>query len=431
MKKVLIISPNWPPIAYPDMQRVRMASAHFRGLGWEPLILAVTPELQGGVRDPLLAETLPDNLMIRYAGAIPAWITKWIGISNVGIRSIFHFATTGSHIIRQMKPDIIFFSTTMFVLFILGPYWLKRHSVPYILDFQDPWVNDPETDSGGWTLKRRLVNYIARFLEPMTIRHAAAIVCVSPDYPVMLARRYPDVKMDRYTVLPFGATTKDMQVLLSANVKQNIYDPKDGCCHWVYTGVINPDMELALRAFCMALKRALIETPGQFEKLRVHFIGTNYADHQHVMSVQNLAHECGVGDIIMESPERIAYFEALQCLNQADALIATGASHAGYTASKIYPYILFRKPLLGIFHQNSSVVQVFEETQCGTLVKFGNNESVQSISEKIFKTWFHGVCAQAPQTDWNNFRKYTSEVMSEKLCSVFEKSLQDNSKNIH
>ena len=56
VKKVLIVSPHFPPINAPDMQRVRLALPYLRELGWEPTVIAVGPDLvEGGVRDPLLA----------------------------------------------------------------------------------------------------------------------------------------------------------------------------------------------------------------------------------------------------------------------------------------------------------------------------------------------------------------------------------------
>jgi len=41
MKRVLIVSPNFPPINAPDMQRVRMSLPFYRDNGWEPVVLAV------------------------------------------------------------------------------------------------------------------------------------------------------------------------------------------------------------------------------------------------------------------------------------------------------------------------------------------------------------------------------------------------------
>ena len=41
MPRLLIISPHFPPINAPDMQRVRMSLPHFVDAGWEVVVLTV------------------------------------------------------------------------------------------------------------------------------------------------------------------------------------------------------------------------------------------------------------------------------------------------------------------------------------------------------------------------------------------------------
>src|SRR5688572_22444428 len=84
MKKVLIVSPHFPPINAPDMQRVRLALPFLRASGWEPTVLAVAPEMvEGGVRDGWLEATYPAEVrVIRVSGIDPAK-TRWVGIGNL------------------------------------------------------------------------------------------------------------------------------------------------------------------------------------------------------------------------------------------------------------------------------------------------------------------------------------------------------------
>ena len=52
MKKLLIVSPHFPPINAPDMQRIRMSLPYYRKCGWDPVVLTVDDDLQDGVREP-------------------------------------------------------------------------------------------------------------------------------------------------------------------------------------------------------------------------------------------------------------------------------------------------------------------------------------------------------------------------------------------
>lgn len=404
------------------MQRARMACAHFREFGWEPLVLTVNPDAQIGPKDPLLVETLPKDLKVWRAASLPVSFTRLVGMKNVGLRSYAQLCRLGARIIAEEHPSVVFFSTTMFALFALGPRWLAKFGVPYVLDFQDPWVSGhalpPLTSIGA--IKRRAVDLLARAQEPAVVRKAAHIVCVSPAYPAMLRARYPDVPAERFTVLPFAAAASDMELAENAGVTQPVYDPKDGFVHWVYAGVAAPEMARAARAFFLALARARAGDPTRMRRVRVHLIGTDYsADGRRTF--EPIAAECGVGDIVAERPQRVTYFESLRCLQQADALLVFGSDDPGYTASKVYPYALARKPLLALCHEQSTVVQVVNGTRCGTLVKFASDDPAPAIAERLLRDWFGAGAWSVPDTDWTRFERYSARSMTQILCSVFKR----------
>ena len=48
----------------------------------------------------------------------------------------------------QPEVDLIFFSTTQFDAFSLGPTWKRKFGVPYVLDYHDPWVNNYYRETG-------------------------------------------------------------------------------------------------------------------------------------------------------------------------------------------------------------------------------------------------------------------------------------------
>ena len=104
-----------------------MALPYFAEFGWEPLILKINPDEQEGIKDPDLCRTVPEHIKTWQAGCLPLWLTKWTGLRNVGLRSFCHLARLGDRIIQTEKPQVVFFSTTMFPLMTLGRYWQRRH----------------------------------------------------------------------------------------------------------------------------------------------------------------------------------------------------------------------------------------------------------------------------------------------------------------
>ncbi|BAZ03604.1 hypothetical protein [Calothrix sp. NIES-3974] len=428
-KKVLIVTPNWPPVSYPDMHRARMSVSFFGEFGWEPLILKVDPNEQEGIKDEILERTIPTNTRIWQAGCIKKTWTQWFGLRNVGLRSFFHLADLGSKIIEKEKPDVVFFSTTMFPLMSLGIYWYYRHGISYVLDFQDPWLSDyygnlSQDRKSRRNLKYKLSQVMAKFLESLTLRKVCHVISVSPEYPKTLCQRYGWLCGEQFSVLPFGAAENDFELLPNLNIKQNIFNPNDGKLHWVYVGRAGQDMALALRCLFLAIQTERRRNPNLWQKVQLHFVGTSYAPGDRATkTVEPIAQEFGVEDLVMEHPHRIPYFEALQVLADSDSIIMIGSDDPSYTASKLYPYILSRKPILAIFHHQSSVVDILQRCQAGQTVTFKSESQPENLLPQIISqlNWLLSLPKGfKPPTNWSAFQPYTSREMTRKLCSIFD-----------
>ena len=100
LRRVLIVSPHFPPINAPDLQRVRMSLPHYRACGWEPIVLCVGDAWQDGVREPGLADTLPPDIRIVRVPALPRRWTRLLGVGNLGLRCWPHFLFAGARLLR-------------------------------------------------------------------------------------------------------------------------------------------------------------------------------------------------------------------------------------------------------------------------------------------------------------------------------------------
>src|SRR5689334_19185446 len=133
MRRVLIVSPHFPPTSAPDMHRVRVSLPFFEENGWKPFVLAVKPEALEMPVDPLLAEALPSNVPVVRTAAIPARWTRRLGFSSVAFRAFAELYRHGVRIIRDQNIDLVYLSTTAFPLMVLGRLWKARLGVPYVL----------------------------------------------------------------------------------------------------------------------------------------------------------------------------------------------------------------------------------------------------------------------------------------------------------
>ena len=406
------------------MHRVRTSLPFFRDYGYDPLVLALDPSDSHVLQDVRLEATVPSDIRVWRVRSTSTRAARMLGVRNAALRAVPQLASMGARVIADENIALVYFSTTAFPVMTLGRYWRARFGVPYVLDFQDLWLNDyyarMHVRPPGGRLKYGAAHTLARVLEPATLRAASHVISVSPAYPAVLRRRYAWLRPDQFTVLPFGAPVRDFEMLRNSRDKQNVFDPTDGCEHWVYVGRGGDDMQRSLESLFLALRRARDEQPTRFGRVRLHFIGTDYAEAgRGRKTVEPVAAACGVSDLVEERTARVPYFDALRCLADAHMLLAIGSDDSRYTASKLFPYVLAAKPLLAIFHERSSVVDVLRRTHAGTLVTFVDGEPAATIADRVVDAAFRRPL-EAPATDWRAFDAYTAREMTRRQCAVFD-----------
>jgi hypothetical protein len=425
MKNVLIVSPHFPPVDLPDMHRVRVCLPYFREFGWRATVLTVAPKFVEGSREPLLAEYLPADTAIARTCALPARWTRKAGLGNLGLRAFPFLYSAGSRLMARASFDLVYFSTTVFTSIPLGRMWKRRFGVPFVVDMQDPWVNDyydqhPEVQKPP---KHGIASRLHRALEPWSMPAADGLIAVSGAYIDTLADRYPALRRKPCMVLPFGAAPGDFAGLRQTPQVNRFFDPADGKIHAVYIGRGGQDMWTALRLVFSGLQAGLRESPELFGKLRLHFIGTDYAPAERSRkNIEPLAESMGVLEHVREHPQRIPYFEGLQMLLDAHMLLLPGSDDPRYTPSKLYPYILARKPLLAVLHENSGACDVLRATGAGRTIAFGG---AQDKAAELYRTWQEILTnlTAIPETNWSAFEPFTSREMTRRQCEFFERVL--------
>ena len=135
-----------------------------------------------------------------------------------------------------------------------------------------------------------------------------------------------------------------------------------------------PDGYETVRALFRAVNHLRREQPVPYARLRLHFFGTTYDPTATEGLVMPVAREEGTADIVDEHPRRIPYVDALNVLTSADGILALGSTLHHYTASKIFPAILARRPLIAVYHEVSTVCDIMRATRAGELVTYGDTE---------------------------------------------------------
>lgn len=379
-----------------------MMLPHLRALGWEPVVLAVHPDsVEGAVVEPLLERTYPADIrVIRVRGIRPA-LTRRLGFGSLWWRCGDALRKAGDALLAEGKFDLVFFSTTQFDAFTLGLRWKKRFGVPFVIDYQDPWVNDYYRETGvrppGGPLKFWLSQFTARRREPRVLRAAAGVVSVSEAYGKALRARYPWLADSPMQTVPFGASALDMEQARLHPPAASLVPFGDGLVHHVYAGRCGDDMRVALTVLFRAFALFLKTHPDAAARHRFHFIGTDYAPEPlRRQRVIPLAEQQGVARFVSEHCGRVPYFDALNYLAGADALVLVGSDDAAYSASKLYPCLLAGRPLLTIAHAASPMTSLAREQGLPATYGFQEAAEIDALAGRVHREWFAENGYQVP-----------------------------------
>jgi glycosyltransferase involved in cell wall biosynthesis len=377
--RLLIVSANFPPVNTPDMQRVRMSLPHFVDAGWEVVVLTVDDRDPLAPLEPELLQTIPAAVRIVRAHAWSRRWTRWLGLNNLGLRTLPFLFLAGRRLLRETPFDLVYFSTTQFILLPLGRAWRMEFGVPYVIDLQDPWLNDYYSQPGaprppgGW--KYLFAHGSARLLEGWTLARAAHVISVSEAYLATLRRRYPWFGPEAGSVLTFGAPDADFALARKKFAAAPRLLPAGANLSIAYAGRLGPDMIPALDILFAALAR-LRDRPRRFE---LFFYGTSYAAAgEGVATTTALAGRHGLSDLVHEFPARIGYIDSLRIMLETDLALLLGSEDSSYSPSKLYPTLLAGKPIIAIAPARTVLAARIEELGGAALVTFDSRQGADT-----------------------------------------------------
>jgi hypothetical protein len=260
----------------------------------------------------------------------------------------------------------------------------RRFNVPFILDYQDPWVGAWGSEVGGGKdgavdARSRATRAFAERLEPRVLHAADAVTAVS-------ARTYQDafvrtgVSSHIAAEIPIGWDAADLNAV--ARRQSRTFIPNDGRINICYTGTVLPLGVATLRTV-LAAARALIERhPLLADRIRFYFFGTSNQTTGAEPRVVPHARELGVEHLVCEQPARLDYLDALEALRQASALLLLGSSEPHYTPSKVFPALLASRPMLAVYRRESTVVDMLKRAApppAAHLITFDESRRIESL----------------------------------------------------
>jgi hypothetical protein len=400
------------------MQRVRMSLPYIKEFNWEAEVVACHPRYYEGSIDELLLDTIPKETKIHYVNALSKKYTSKLGLGSLALRSLWFYKKKVNQLLKENKFDLIYFSTTQFPVCILGSYWKKKFDIPYVIDMQDPWHSNYYQDKPK---NERPAKYwfsyrLNKYLEPIAMKKVDGIIAVSEQYHKDLTSRY-HLNIPCATIT-FGAFERDIDIARENVQKYPSVIKKSNKIEVGYIGRGGYDMQNAIKVLFAALKKGKKQEPEYYNQFKLNFLGTSYAPKgMGKKTIAPLANKFDLDDMVNEETDRLPFYQTINSLADFDILFICGSNDPKYTASKIYPYLLLEKPLLAIFHEESSVVNILKACSNATVVTFQDTEEIQF--EKIL-TFFKNYTQISYNLNRENFSPYTAKEMTRKQCELFK-----------
>lgn len=424
MKRAAVVSPYFPPGSPACVQRARLIVNHLPRFGWRPTVFCVDELFHEQPLDPELTSLVASSVRVRKVSALPARMTRLCGVGDVALRAYFRLRRALRRFFDEEGGDLLFVTVLPGYAALLGPYLRKHCRVPFVLDYQDPWVSDwgaglPLLSKGG------LAHRLAKFLEPRVLPYADAVTAVSQGTCDGIRVRYPKMPPERFSVFPIGGEPADFAAVEKhprpVPLLDGTADRFNLCC----VGTVWPKATATLRAVLAAAAELRRRQPERGRRLLLHFVGTSGGGGDESPRVVPLAEEYGVADAVRETPRRLPYLDALALMKRADALLAFGSDEPHYTASRIFPLLLSRRPTAAVYHRASSVCEILRDMEEAALITFDEQQPaatcVGKIAALLERLVEKGRVPDAPSRN-EKLKPYLAENIAAGFAEVFDRA---------
>ena len=424
LKKILIISPHFPPSNLTAVHRARLFSQYLPEFGWEPIILTVDEKYYEERPDYDLLKLVNKDLRIEKVSAMKVFIPRIIG--DIGLRAFISMYRKAKRIIRDENIDFLYIIIPSFYGALWGRMLYNKTGIRYGIDYIDPWVHvfpgGDKAFSRAWFATK-----FSKILEPIAVKKASLISGVAESYYSDVFQRNKSLhKSCNAVTLPPAAEENDYVQIKEMKFKNKLFVKKGGKIQLVYAGAMLPKAYAPLEQIFITLAN----NRDKFRDVQFHFIGTGKSTTDpNGFNIRPLAERYGLWKSnVYEYPMRIPYLDVLVHLNEADGVFILGSTEPHYTPSKVYQAVLSRKPILAILHHASTGVEVIRKSHAGIVLDFDGEQDLEKIKSTfatVFDEYRNFVTKyDFTEVDHSPFREYSAERITGVLVSSINKVIK-------
>jgi glycosyltransferase involved in cell wall biosynthesis len=408
VKRLLLISYYYPPLAGSGVFRPLRLSRYLPECGWAVTVLTVG-ERARVLKDAALQREVPKTVRVERTLSLeprlPLLLLRKLGLRRLtdriepwlclpdDQRGWIPFATRrGSRLLRGVPHDVVISTSAPYSAHLVGLRLRERFDVAWVADFRDEWTANPYLSyPSDW--HRRL----NRRLERRVLGRADRVVCVSEPWLASLAARVPDAPSEKFCELPNGFDGDHFADT----------GPLPDRFRIVYTGTSHGPRspEVFLRALECALEHGRIPR----EELDVVFVG-------HTGSTRGLDRLPDCVRVIGTRP----HHEALSFLTRAAVLLLVipPEGGAGNHTGKLFNYLASGKPILALAPRPNVAADLIRRTRSGRIAPADDPHGVEEVLVDLYQAWKAG--RSLPDQDRELVANYEARAQARDWASMLD-----------
>jgi len=450
MKKLLLITLQFPPVGEIGVKRVLKFSKYLPEYNWTPVILTLKEKYADTfsmLKDQSLLDQVDKTTKV-YRTAILIFpnllihLKKWSknaaklqkqtnnviqeyhhetpqkrGMERL-IRGIKNFVDelftipdkyigwlpfaliSAIRIIRRERIDLILSTSPPKSALLIGYIVKKVTRKPLVVDFRDPWtLSYSFKDKVHWRLRRK----IEEFLERNIIKCADKVISISEILTQRLALKYSD--KDKFITITNGFDSDDFNGIVPKRISEKFILAYFGSLYRKRT----PEY------FLKALRELIEENPQIAKDIKVVFWADITSNYKRLLEGFNL-------NEVLESVNWLAHKEAIEKMVSCDVLllfIPKQSTDTDYVMTgKIFEYLGAKKPILAMVPPHGAAAKVIRQTNAGIVVDPNNPKKIKEAIIELYNKYkknslkFKGIPSQ--------INKFSHKELSLQLAKILD-----------
>ena len=424
MKRVLIITYQFPPIGGSGVQRTIKFVKYLREFGWEPVIIAPKEIIRKKrAYDETLLKDIPEDVKtfrvytFDFIVSIFLRISYFLGfrkLAGVIVETIFipdhqilwfpALLLRIRGILKKEKIGVIYTTSPPRSLGLMGIILKKLLNVKWVADYRDPW-----THNAFYNPKFGFVDKINRYMELKAHQLSDIVIANTPGNKRKIIDDF-GVGQEKVVTITNGYDEDDFKGIDSSN-----FDFRNDKLNIVYTGTFYDGY--APDTFLLALRNLFLNSEIKKDEISIHIAGfLNIKDKDRIFS---LIEDFGLREVIVYHGS-LDHKDSVRLMLRADMLLLIlwdGKGSDSWIPGKLYEYLRSGKPIFAVIPDTSDCAEIIRRTQTGYIVS-PDVKDVEEALLRCYKMWKCGSFKTNPKRE--EIERYERRKLTQRLAEVFE-----------